>query len=80
MSLRLCFATQFSLIIFIMFFGHVGYSFDSKLVVPLTEQAWTTLAFNKIPKNSVTFVDQQLKVKVKQSAGPIIYKLPKPAK
>ncbi len=46
--------------------------------VPLQESAWTSLQFKKIKANQVEFVDQELRVKVRSSASPLIHALPEP--
>jgi hypothetical protein len=53
------------------------YFSESKINLPLKTEAWTVLSFNKIPKNSVLFLNDQLRVKVESSAGPIVHKLPR---
>ena len=46
------------------------------LVIPLHQEgSWTQLEFNKIPANEVQFSKEQLIVKVKKSASPLIYRL-----
>lgn len=47
--------------------------------VPLQQDKWTELSFNKIPPNTVTFTKGQIQVKVNKSAGPLIYKIEKSA-
>lgn len=40
-------------------------------------KAWTELEFRKIPPNQVTFSGEGIAIKVKESASPLVYKLPK---
>jgi hypothetical protein len=77
MNLNFLYLLKLKWAITISIFASIAQASDSNLYVPLTEKAWTLLAFNNIPKNSVDFIDQQIKVKVKGSAGPLIFKLPK---
>ncbi len=80
--------TKFILIIrFLIFFaavpanfGGVAYSEELETSVPLQEQSWVTLAFDKIPANTVSFSRDALTVKVRSSAGPIVHKLMKTSK
>lgn len=45
--------------------------------IPLNQDSnWTLLEFNKIPANAIVFEEKSLKVTVKSSASPLIYKLP----
>lgn len=48
--------------------------------IPLEEKSWVRLSYNKIPPNLVSFENQQLKVEVKESAGPIVHQLSTPIK
>jgi hypothetical protein len=41
--------------------------------------AWQNLEFRKIPKNTVSFTDNSINVKVKNSASPLVYPLPRSA-
>ena len=48
------------------------------MVIPLDKkEAWTELAFKNIPTNTVTYSTAGLKVTVKDSASPLVYKLDK---
>lgn len=61
---------------------HTGFSYKRWLLaasfaVPLNQDRnWTLLEFNKIPANAIVFEEKSLKVSVKSSASPLIYKLP----
>lgn len=47
----------------------------TKANVPLKENEWVVLSYDKIPANQVSFAGDQLTIKVKKSAGPIVHKL-----
>ena len=48
------------------------------MAIPLDKkEAWTELAFKKIPTNAVSYSSTGLKVEVKNSASPLVYKLDK---
>lgn len=50
---------------------------DARLFrLSLKPAAWAVLSYNKIPKNLVEFSNDELRVQVRSSAGPIVYKLP----
>ncbi len=53
---------------------------ESGITLPLSEDAWVVLSYNKIPSNSVIFATGSLAVKVKSSASPIVHKLEKVSK
>ena len=44
--------------------------------VPLQQDQWLVLPFSKIKPNQVSFADGQMKILVRDSAGPVVYKLP----
>jgi hypothetical protein len=46
--------------------------------VPLGQENWTELKFNKIPANQVTYENQKIIVSVNQTASPLIYKIDNP--
>ncbi len=46
--------------------------------ISLAQSSWLSLKFNKIEANQVVFADNQLRIDVKASAGPVVHKLPKP--
>ncbi len=47
----------------------------SEDVLDLSADKWVSLTYNKIPGNTIIFEDNQMRVKVNSSAGPIVYKL-----
>lgn len=50
------------------------------LIVPLlTDSGWQVLSYRRIPRHAVSFSKQGLEVRVRRSAGPIVYALPSPA-
>lgn len=51
------------------------------VAIPLTQTSgWSALHFNKIPHNEMTFLDQKMKVAVKESSSVFVYKLKEPLK
>lgn len=50
-------------------------------LAPLSHQAgWQTLAYRGIPQNQVSFAEGVLTISVDQSAGPLVWPLPAPAR
>ncbi len=45
------------------------------VVIPLQQKGWSEISFGKIPANKVEHSAQQLKIQVKSSASPLVYKL-----
>ena len=45
------------------------------VVIPLEQKGWSEISFGKIPVNKVTHSATELKVEVKGSASPLVYKL-----
>ncbi len=48
---------------------------EEAMHIPLESEKWATLSFSKIPSSQVKFQSQTMSVKVKGSAGPIVYRL-----
>ncbi len=49
------------------------------IAVPLgSDQGWEVLRFSRIPANNATFSEAGLRIEVKRSASPLIYRLPTP--
>jgi hypothetical protein len=63
------------LVIFSFGFQQDLFAAETDMMIPLNGMQWTALAYNKIAPNDVSFSDSALKVKVRNSAGPLVHKL-----